>query len=226
MGLLLPRRFDGSHAATPHGTAHCTSSATACWRGCIAASPHLGSRSLGLSGSTVPQALLGPDVDGVVISDFFSVYAPRDVKKARGWSQLLRDSHDDAKGQDAARERTHFHRPRHTRYLAMGVALALVQADHPVGRARVYDDRHTKLWRFTTEHDRTWHCQQLAERIEKYRDDLVVWLIDPAVEPTNNTAERTRRGAVVTRKTSFGSRSKRGAQRHARLLSSIMTWER
>lgn len=64
------------------------------------------------------------------------------------------------------------------------------------------------------------------ERIKKYLDDLVVWLIDPAVDPTNNAAERALRGAVVTRKTSFGSRSKRGAHAFARLLSIIMSWER
>ena len=34
------------------------------------------------------------------------------------------------------------------------------------------------------------------------------------------------RGAVVTRKTPFVSRSKRGAPACARLLSIIMTWER
>jgi hypothetical protein len=46
------------------------------------------------------------------------------------------------------------------------------------------------------------------------------------VDPTNNAAERALRGAVVTRKTSFGSRSKRGAHAFARMLSIIMTWER
>src|SRR4029434_4740972 len=79
---------------------------------------------------------------------------------------------------------------------------------------------------FATEHWRSWQSQQLAERIKKYLDDLVVWLKDPAVDPSNNAAERALRGAVVTRKTSFGSRSKRGAQAFARLLSIIMTWER
>ena len=34
------------------------------------------------------------------------------------------------------------------------------------------------------------------------------------------------RGAVVTRKTPFGSRSKREVQAFARLLSVIMTWAR
>jgi hypothetical protein len=83
-----------------------------------------------------------------------------------------------------------------------------------------------KLWRFATEQYRPWQCQQLADRIKKYLDDLVVWLINLAVEATNNAAERALRGAVVTRKTSFSSRSKRGAHAFARMLSIIMTWDR
>ena len=176
-------------------------------------------------GSKVPQALLGPDFDGVVISDFFSAYSPLEVEKAKCWAHLLRDSHDYAKGQDADSERTRFHRTLHELFVEMGVALEQVQAD-PTGRKRVYDEMRTKLWRFATEHWRSWQCQQLAERIKKYLNDLVVWLIDPAVDPTNNAAERALRGAVVTRKTSFGSRSKRGAHAFARLRSISMTWER
>ena len=176
-------------------------------------------------GSKVPQALLGADFDGVVISDFFSAYSPLDVEKAKCWSHLLRSSHDYAKGQETDSERTRFHSTLHGLFVEMGLALEQVQADPP-GREHVYDEMRTKLWRFASEHWHTWQCQQLAERIKKYLDDLVVWLKNPAVEPTNNAAERALRGAVVTRKTSFGSRSKRGAQAFARMLSIIMTWER
>ena len=176
-------------------------------------------------GSKVPQALLGPDFEGVAISDFFSAYSPLEVAKAKCWAHLLRDSHDYAKGQDAESERTRFHRTLHTLFVEMGVALEQVQVDQ-AGRAHVYDAMREKLWRFATAHWRTWQCQQLAARIEKYLDDLLVWLKDPAVDPTNNMAERALRGAVVTRKTSFGSRSKRGAHAFARMLSIIMTWER
>jgi hypothetical protein len=176
-------------------------------------------------GSKVPQALLGPDFDGVAISDFFSAYSPLDVEKAKCWAHLLRDSHEYAKGQDPQSERAHFHRTLHALFVEMGLALEQVQAD-PAGRERVYDEMRTKLWRFATAHWRSWQCHQLAERIKKYLDDLVVWLINPAVDPTNNAAERALRGAIVTRKTSFGSRSKRGAHAFARLLSIIMTWER
>jgi transposase len=176
-------------------------------------------------GSKVPQALLGPDFDGVVISDFFSAYSPLEVEKAKCWSHLLRDSHEYAKGQDAESERTHFHRTLHALFVEMGLALEQVQVD-PAGREQVYDEMREKLGRFASQHYRTWQCQQLAARITKYLDDLVVWLLNPAVEATNNAAERALRGAVVTRKTSFGSRSKRGAHAFARMLSIIMTWER
>lgn len=176
-------------------------------------------------GSRVPQALLGPDFDGVAISDFFSAYSPLEVEKAKCWAHLLRDSHDNAKGQAADSARAGFHRSLHDLFVDMGLALEQVQAD-PTGRLRVHDEMREKLWRFATEHYRTWQCRQLAERIKKYLDDLLVWLKNPAVDPTNNTAERALRGAVVTRKTSFGSRSKRGAHAFARLLSISMTWER
>ena len=134
-------------------------------------------------GSKVPQALLGPDFDGVVISDFFSAYSPLEVEKAKCWAHLLRDSHDYAKGQDADSERTRFHRRLHGLFVEMGLALEQVQADE-AGRQRVYEEMREKLWRFATEHWRTWQCQQLAERIKKYLDDLVVWLSNPAVDPT------------------------------------------
>jgi len=176
-------------------------------------------------GSKVPQALLGPNFDGVAISDFFSAYSPLEVEKAKCWAHLLRDSHEYAKGQEAESERVHFHRRLHSLFVEMGLALEQVAADE-AGRTSVYNTMRAKLWQFATEHWHSWQCQQLAARIRKYIDDLLVWLSNPAVDPTNNAAERALRGAVVTRTTSFGSRSKRGAQSFARLLSIIMTWER
>ena len=45
----------------------------------------------------------------------------------------------------------------------------------------------------------------------------------PAVQPTNNHAERALRGAVIYRKLSLGSQSEHGEQRIARLLSAHTT---
>lgn len=71
----------------------------------------------------------------------------------------------------------------------MGVALEQVQAD-PIGWEGFCDEMREKLWRFVTEHWRTRQSQQPAERIKKYLDDLLVWLIDPAVAPSNRAAKR------------------------------------
>jgi transposase len=176
-------------------------------------------------GSKVPQALLGPDFDGVVISDFFSAYGPLEVEKAKCWAHLLRDSHTLAKGQPAESERGRFHTALHQLFLEMGVALEEVNAD-PAARDRVAQEMRTQLGAFAQGRWRDWDCQRLAHRIRTHLDELLVWLRNPAVSATNNTAERALRPVVVTRKTSFGSRSKRGALDFARLLSLIQTWER
>lgn len=176
-------------------------------------------------GSKVPQALLGADFDGVAISDFFSAYSPLDVEKAKCWSHLLRDSHEMAKGQPPASERGQFHHQLHELFLEMGLALEEVEADES-GRESVRDEMRSRLAAFATYRWRDWECRRLAERIRKHLDELLVWLVNPAVRADNNLAERALRPAVVTRKTSFGSRSKAGAQAVARLLSLIQTWER
>ena len=176
-------------------------------------------------GSKVPQALLGSTFDGVAISDFFSAYSPLDVEKAKCWSHLLRDSHDLAKGKPPDSERGQFHQRLHGLFLEMGLALEEVAADE-AGRTRIRDEMRTRLAAFASERWKDWDCRRVADRITKHLDELLVWLVNPAVRADNNPAERALRPAVVTRKTSFGSRSKQGAQAFARLLSLMQTWER
>lgn len=176
-------------------------------------------------GSKVPKALLGHDFDGVAISDFFSAYSPLDVEKAKCWSHLLSDSHALSKGKPPDTERGQFHHRLHELFLEMGLALEEVAADES-GRERVHADMRERLLALASERWRDWECQRLAARIKKHLDELLVWLINPAVRADNNVAERALRPAVVTRKTSFGSRSKHGAQAFARLLSIIETWDR
>ena len=174
-------------------------------------------------GSKVPKALLGDDFEGVVISDFFSAYSPLDAQKAKCWAHLLRDSHAFTKGQ-TDEERLQFHQQLHTLFLQMGLALEQAAADENQ-REQVYREMRSKLLDLA-QHD--WQdpdCQRLARRILKYLEDLLLWLRNPEVAPDNNHAERGLRPAVVTRKTSFGSRSRQGAHAFARILSLILTWE-
>ena len=176
-------------------------------------------------GSKVPKALLGADVDGVVIRNFFSAYRPLDVEKAKCWSYLLRDSHDLAKGRPPDSDESRFHPQLHGLFLEMGLARESVAAD-PEGRTQMATEMRTRLDAFASRDWQPWSCRQLAARIQRYLDDLRVWLENPAVRTDNNPTERALRPAVVTRKTSFGRHSKLGAQAFARLRSRIQTWER
>jgi hypothetical protein len=61
--------------------------------------------------------------------------------------------------------------------------------------------------------------RRLAERMRKHREFLTPFLYLPALEPTNNRAERDLRPAVIARKLSAGNRTERGAEAYAVLAS-------
>ncbi len=54
-------------------------------------------------------------------------------------------------------------------------------------------------------------------------DDLFRFVTEPEIDPTNNISERELRALVIIRKISYGSRSTRGANATAMLLSIIQT---
>ena len=177
-------------------------------------------------GSKVPKALLGQAFEGVVVSDFFSAYSPLEYEKAKCWAHLLRDSRELVKGRPPPEsDRPRFHRDLHHLFLEMGLALEKVVVDE-TGRQQLYQQMRTKLLAFAQQDWQDPDCQRLADRIEKHLEELLLWLRNPNVDPDNNEAERELRPAVITRKTSFGSRSRQGAHAFAVLLSLIRTWER
>ncbi|PJB49231.1 MAG: hypothetical protein CO103_06250 [Chloroflexi bacterium CG_4_9_14_3_um_filter_45_9] len=57
----------------------------------------------------------------------------------------------------------------------------------------------------------------------KHNQELFTFLDNPAVEPTNNRAERQLRPNVIMRKVTFGNRSALGAFNHAVIMSIIQT---
>jgi len=67
--------------------------------------------------------------------------------------------------------------------------------------------------------------RRLMEQIgaHHWRGNLLRFLSDPAVEPTNNRAERALRGAVIARKVSHCSKNERGAEAYAAFVSVIRT---
>ena len=63
----------------------------------------------------------------------------------------------------------------------------------------------------------------LATALFQHCDRLFAFLAHPGVEPTNNSAERALRHAVIWRKISFGNKSAKGEAATARLLTVART---
>lgn len=63
----------------------------------------------------------------------------------------------------------------------------------------------------------------LRKRLIRHKNELFTFLSYPEVEPTNNFAERQLRSSVISRKLSFGNKTKAGADRHSIMMSLIQT---
>ena len=79
------------------------------------------------------------------------------------------------------------------------------------------------LRRFAGKSPRNKYCHGMARNLLKVWPALWTFASAPGVQPTNNHAERSLRGAVIYRKLSLGSQSEDGEQRVARLLSASTT---
>jgi transposase len=69
-------------------------------------------------------------------------------------------------------------------------------------------------------------ANRLAKRLQKYNDNLFVFLDYPDVPATNNHAEREIRVAVMIRKVIYGNRSKNGALTQSVLMTIFRTLKR
>ena len=93
-------------------------------------------------------------------------------------------------------------------YLARGKTLAEQVTHHLRDRTLKDTDNQRLLNELGTHHD---------------RGNLLRFLEDPSIEPTNNRAERALRGAVIARKVSQCSKNERGADARAAFMSVIKT---
>lgn len=64
----------------------------------------------------------------------------------------------------------------------------------------------------------------LRKRLLRHKDEIFTFLAYPdTVEPTKNFSERQLRPSVISRKLSFGNKTKEGADRHALMMNLIQT---
>lgn len=175
--------------------------------------------------SPVVRRILGESFAGVLVTDFFAAYGFLcAAAKQKCLAHLLREL-EKVDGRNAGDTWRGFSE-RTRRFVKDALRLGAERAKYDDAeydrRWRRLHDRLTELWSGDyADKD----CHRLARRLERHRDELLVFLERDNVDATNNHGERTIRPAVVMRKNYGGNRSEAGAETQAVLMSIFRTLE-
>jgi transposase len=172
-------------------------------------------------GHGVVLDLLGKEFSGVLQSDCFLAYRPLPYEKSKCLAHILKSLKDvEALQADKAVEF-----PRAAIELFKD-AIELEKHRFQLDIGGYQDARFSlekRLDRLLDHEDDEPNNAKLAKRIEKYRDEWLVFLYNVDVDPTNNLAERQIRPFVLIRKLSAGNRSEWGALVYTQLMSVFST---
>ena len=172
------------------------------------------------------QELLGERFNGTLISDFYSVYDKFaaafhqrcNVHLIRELKKILTCWPDD--------EPTQTYGKKLKRWAQDALALKRDWMGNVFSQDE-FDDRRRQIKdqmsQFQFPHPDRKPLRRMAKRMEKYKDKLLTFLDDPAVEGHNNRAERQIRPNVLFRKLTFGNRSVQGTLNHSMFMSLIQT---
>ena len=172
-------------------------------------------------GKGVPENVLGPKPNGLLVRDDFSSYAGLPMAQESCWTHLLRVSHEHAKKETASREMKTLHRELTELFSAIDVANKqpfAIQKRIPVHAFFLKKVRAITLRTYTYPDALAVHT-----RVSNQDKNLIEALLHEHAPLTNNHAERMIRPLVVTRKISGGSRSDDGAAAHAVNMSIMQT---
>lgn len=179
-------------------------------------------------GSKVVNYVLGAKYDGVLTTDFYSAYNRLQAQaKQRCLAHLLREikeveekdklAPDSVDGGFCEGLKTVFKQTIDV-WNEYRKGMKVLQ-DLTKEKVRAIS-RLVELLLLPIKHKDT---RRLRRRIIKHNQELFVFLDNPAVEPTNNRAERQLRPMVIMRQVTFGNRSTSGALNQAMLMSIIQT---
>jgi transposase len=175
----------------------------------------------GARGHAVPQDILGPDFDGVLVVDGFSCYSVLDYKKGQCNAHLLRRA---KKERETASPREQAHLDKLIQLIRDAIALAerreAVSAANYQRQTGQMEDRLID-WIQSPPENPSDDLRRLADHVKNHTEEWLTFLFHPEVPPTNNHAERMLRPAVITRKVGGCNKTLLGALVHG-ILSSIM----
>nr|WP_160048292.1 IS66 family transposase [Natrialba sp. INN-245] len=170
-------------------------------------------------GSDVPAEVLGEDFAGTVICDGWTAYPAFSSNLQRCWAHLLREAEDAANDHEEA-EPVH----RYLKQMFVGLQSWLETDPSPRERAQMHRSCQNGLRSLV---ERSVDDEAVATLLGKIEGGIDHWLTfvgEPAVSPTNNTAENALREPVVLRKIIGTLRNDRGMFVHETILSLLATW--
>lgn len=177
-------------------------------------------------GSEVVEETLGNQYGGILISDFYSSYNPiQAVAKQKCLVHLLRDLREIQQTDNLNENDAVFCQQLKT---TLQEAMESWRKFHnnQVTRedlSRVKNSTAGELIRLSSCPVENENLKVIMKRMLKHNQDILTFLDNPQIEPTNNSAERGLRPSVIMRKITFGNRSEVGARNHSVIMSILQT---
>jgi transposase len=170
----------------------------------------------------VLKELLGPEFDGTLISDFFSVYLKLPYRMQKCLVHLLREFYECAKTDRTQEFVTAYRKIK--RLIRDARSLRDRHDQISSGEyARLRFRLEERLFNFMAFGYTNKNLQRLSKRFAQSWLDMFRFLKDPTLDWNNNLAERMIRPNVIYRNRSFGNRSDRGAEAHGTIMSLMQT---
>ena len=180
-------------------------------------------------GKAVVDEVLGESFSGVLVSDFYAAYNHYPGLKQRCWVHLLRDirelealyPEDTGLSQWAQAVRQLYDKAKSAAAAGVPVAAGFHRSVSPAQLK--LEKMLLNLCRPFSNDDAAPQAK-LCRRVEKFIKELFVFVSHPDVPPENNTAERSLRHLVISRKISGGTRSLQGSNTKMTLASLFGAW--
>jgi hypothetical protein len=173
-------------------------------------------------GHEVPEEILGPDFEGVLVVDGWSAYDVLECRKGRCLGHIVRRCRSGIEQEPKSAEAAQLEQL--LAILRAGLDLAeryeqLAEADY-WRQMRQWEDDFDG-WLLSEKKPASDEVRRLRKHLLDHHDEFMRFLLEPGVPATNNHAERMIRPAVPVRKTGGCNKTLMGACVHG-VLASLM----